>query len=493
MKIGVEPYDGMNADQISSQLQVFWDLEHLGITENYPPFREIDDPVLKGFRSSARLQEGRYVVRLPWDTEKSHRLADNKTLALQRLGHITKKLLLDSALMEEYDMTIRQYLLNDHAEHVREPESPVSGPIYYMPHHTVIRRDRETTKVRIVFDASSKMPGEVSLNETLHAGPDLNSDVLDLLMQFRAHQIALTADVEKAFLHIALDPCDRDALRFLWYETTPKASQPLPRVETWRMTRVPFGAKSSPFLLAVSITHHLQSAAAQCPETAALLSTHFYVDDLVVAVGSSQEASLLYRQARDILLEAGMKLVKWTSNDMKLRTLFQDEGTTSMSTTPLRKVLGLNWDIDSDEIQLSVKSLTEFLERRADTKRYVLQAVSRTYDPLGYVAPYVITAKILLQRIWLAKLQWDDQLPEALMNTWHRWCQEVTMLSDFRVPRRLSGASAPLQESTQSLHVFSDASTKAYGAAVYLVLQSDDGNIEISIVLAKARVPPSEP
>ncbi|XP_064464272.1 uncharacterized protein LOC135375496 [Ornithodoros turicata] len=281
------------------------------------------------------------------------------------------------------------------------------------------------------------MPGEVSLNETLHAGPNLNPDVLDLLMQFRAHEIVLTADPEKAFLQIALDACDRTHYAFSGMRLTPKASQPFPRVETLRMPR---------------------------------------------------EASLLYRQARDILLEAGMKLVKRTSNDMKLRTLFQDEGTASTSTTPLRKVLGLNWDIDSDEIQLSVKSLTEFLERQVDTKRYVLQAVSRIYNALGYVAPYVITPKILLQRIWLTKLQWDDQLPEALMDTWHRWCQEVPTLSDFRVPRRLSGVSAPLQESTQSLYVFSDANTKAYGAAVYLVLQSDDGNIEISLVLAKTRV-----
>ncbi|XP_064470107.1 uncharacterized protein LOC135384853 [Ornithodoros turicata] len=379
---------------------------------------------------------------------------------------------------------------NGHAERVLETENTGGGPIYYMPHHAVIRRDRETTKVRIVFDASSKSSGAISLNEALHAGPNLNPDVLDLLLQFRAYQIALTADVEKAFLQIVLDPQDRDSLRFLWYATAPKADEALPPIETWRMMRVPFGAKSSTFLLAATIRHHLQSVVSRYPRTASLLSSHFYVDDLVVGVDSVDEGNMLYRESRDILIEPGMKLVKWTSNDSTLWKLFQAEGTASSSTTSLKKVLGLNWDIDSDEIQLSMKSLSDFLERPVATKRYVLQAVSRIFDPLGYVAPFVVTAKILLQGIWLAKLQWDDLLPDNIRSVWSNWCQEVPSLARFRLPRKLTGATAPLTEVARSLHVFGDASTKAYGAAVYLVSQRGEGRLEACLLLAKTRVAP---
>ncbi|XP_064472598.1 uncharacterized protein LOC135387198 [Ornithodoros turicata] len=269
---------------------------------------DTDGTVLQEFRAAAKLCGGRYVVRFPRDPGKSFLLGDNKALAVQRLQRITKKLLSDEAVMDEYDSTIRQYLKNDHAERVPDP-AVVSGPLYYMAHHAVIRRDRETTKVRIVFDASSKAPGCLSLNETLHAGPNLSPDVLELLLQFRAFRIAVTADVEKAFLQILLEEAGRDWLRFLWYSTTPKNGEPLPSVETWRVTRVPLGAKSSPFLLAATTRHHLQSVEATYTPTdtltASLLASHFYVDDLVVGLDTVEEALTLYHQARQILREAG--------------------------------------------------------------------------------------------------------------------------------------------------------------------------------------------
>ncbi|XP_064475627.1 uncharacterized protein LOC135389519 [Ornithodoros turicata] len=359
-----------------------------------------------------------------------------------------------------------------------------------MPHHAVIRRDRETTKVRIVFDASSKSPGCISLNEALHAGPNLNPDVLQLLLQFRTYEVALTADVEKAFLQIQLDPSDRDCLRFLWYAEPPKTGEPLPPVETWRMTRVPFGAKSSPFLLAATIRHHLKSAETLYPQTAPLLSNHFYVDDLVVGVDTVQEALTLYRESQAIFRDAGMKLVKWTTNRSELQGTFEDDGTASPSATSQRKVLRLGWDISTDEIRYSLNSITEFLESNLNTgiKRYVLQAVARIYDPFGYVTPYVVTAKILLQRIWLAKLNWDDRLPEDLKNTWSTWCRQVPLLARVSLPRRLTALN--ISEASCSLHIFSDASPRAYGAAAYLVINDGSGYTEACLVLAKTRVAP---
>ncbi|XP_064471798.1 uncharacterized protein LOC135386020 [Ornithodoros turicata] len=356
-----------------------------------------------------------------------------------------------------------------------------------MPHHAVIRRDRETTKVRIVFDASSKAHGSLSLNEALHAGPNLNPDVLQLLLRFRSYHVALTADIEKAFLQIVLDSADRDCLQFLWYATTPRAGEPLPPVEIWRMTRVPFGAKSSPFLLAATIRHHLRAAEETYPRTASLLSSHFYVDDLVVGMLSPEEALTVYHESRQIFRDAGMKLVKWTSNNAILRATFDADETGSSTTSPLRKVQGIVWDIETDEIRYPLKSISEFLEQRSNTKRYILQAVARIYDPLGYVAPFVLTAKILLQRIWLSKMSWDEELPEDLMGVWSSWCQQVPLLSRVSLPRRLGGK---MSEGSIALHMFCDASPRAYGAAAYLVTLDRDGHYRADLLLAKSRVAP---
>jgi len=119
------------------------------------------------------------------------------------------------------------------------------GPVHYLLHHAVIRKDKTTTKFRILYDASARADGP-SLNDCLFSGPKFNQSILDIILRFRCYKIALVADVEKAFLMMLVCEQDRDALRFLWVdniESTP------PNIVPMRFTRVVFGVSSSPFLL----------------------------------------------------------------------------------------------------------------------------------------------------------------------------------------------------------------------------------------------------
>lgn len=97
-----------------------------------------------------------------------------------------------------------------------ETEPDVSG-VHYLPHHAVVRKDKETTKLRIVYDASARSSG-ASLNDCLHAGPKFDQKIFDILERFRIYPIAFIADIEKAFLMISLSPEDREFLRFLWVD-----------------------------------------------------------------------------------------------------------------------------------------------------------------------------------------------------------------------------------------------------------------------------------
>ena len=82
--------------------------------------------------------------------------------------------------------------------------------VHFMPHHGVVRKDRETSKLRIVFDGNAKQNAdEFSLNERLDEGPNYIPSLFDVLVKFRVHPVALTADVEKAFLQIQIKPDDR--------------------------------------------------------------------------------------------------------------------------------------------------------------------------------------------------------------------------------------------------------------------------------------------
>ena len=124
--------------------------------------------------------------------------------------------------------------------------------VHYIPHHAVIRRDKSTTKLRILYNASAKSDG-ASLNDCLHAGPALTQRIFDIMLRFRNHRVALVGDIEKAFLMVHMNEADKDVLRFLWVGDIDKAES---KVIIMRFTRVVCGLSSSPLLLNATIKHH---------------------------------------------------------------------------------------------------------------------------------------------------------------------------------------------------------------------------------------------
>ena len=125
--------------------------------------------------------------------------------------------------------------------------------VHYLPHRAVVRDERETTKVRVVFDASAKYKGFPSLNELLDPGPCLLPHLFDILIRFRLGKIALISDIKQAFLQIQIDTEHRDFLRFLWYDDIRTDFPP----SVLRFTRLVFGLTSSPFILNASVKFHL--------------------------------------------------------------------------------------------------------------------------------------------------------------------------------------------------------------------------------------------
>ena len=126
---------------------------------------------------------------------------------------------------------------------------------YYLPHHPVVRQDKVTTKITVVFDASCAEGDRPSLNQCLHIGPSFGQSILEILIRFRTYEVALIGDVEKAFLMIRVAEKDRDALRFLWFDNPYLVT---PQIVPYRFTRVVFGVASSPYLLNATIKHHIE-------------------------------------------------------------------------------------------------------------------------------------------------------------------------------------------------------------------------------------------
>ena len=137
-------------------------------------------------------------------------------------------------LLNEYDKIFDEYLKLGIIEEVQAQGE--TGQVVYLPHKEVIKEDRSTTKLRIVFDASGNYKDTVSLNDVFCKGSCLNADLYSLLLKFRVHPIVLTADIEKAYLQINMDEEHRDHLRLLWYRNLQEES-----IIKYKFTRAIFG------------------------------------------------------------------------------------------------------------------------------------------------------------------------------------------------------------------------------------------------------------
>ena len=139
-------------------------------------------------------------------------------LIKKRSNGLMKHLDSDSALLQEYDPIIKDQLNKGIVEPVGDSDQQEVGHIHhYLPHQLVIRKDKKTTEVQVVYDASARSV-EQSLNNCLNSGPPLLQEVFDVLLRFRVPCVALTSDIEKAFLIISILPEDFNVLQFLWWD-----------------------------------------------------------------------------------------------------------------------------------------------------------------------------------------------------------------------------------------------------------------------------------
>ena len=324
-----------------------WDLEILGIKE---PRSE----VYEEYSDSISFDGNRYSVKLPWK-EGHPELPTNYATSLRRLKTQVARLEREPDVLTEYATIIEEQLHAGVIERVVELE--MAPKVHYLPHQAVVRKEATTTKVRIVYDASSKATKTgTSLNDCLHVGPSLNPLLFDILLRFRESRVVLVGDIEKAFLNVGVD---RDCLRFLWLEDPPDMS----KIVVCRFCRVVFGLNASPFLLNATLRHHISKFSEVDPEFVKKLIDSFYVDDFVGGGASPDEVTDLYRKTVNRMSEGGFKLRKWLTNDasvrerikkdliddVKLDPVSEENATYAKSSLGMQlgsngqKVLGLSW------------------------------------------------------------------------------------------------------------------------------------------------------
>ena len=287
-------------NELNEQLKNFWNRENLGVKNDSTISKS--ENVMEG---KIKFKGERYEVSLPVKDEIST-IPDNYSVANKRLTSLLNRLKSKPGFFDQYngvlkdqiDTGIVEYVTNDNDKDI----SP--GNVHYIPYSAVLKEDRKTTKLRIVYDASCKVAGEVSLNQCLEPGPNLLPLIFDVLLRFRMKKIALIGDLEKALLQISIDSSQRDLLRFLWVDDSEPNNV---KVIKLRSARLAFGLTCSPFILNSTIRHHLDYYEDADPEFVNNVINLLYVDDYASSFDSENEAFQVYENLK-VYLRKGVSI-----------------------------------------------------------------------------------------------------------------------------------------------------------------------------------------
>ncbi|GFY40821.1 reverse transcriptase domain-containing protein [Trichonephila inaurata madagascariensis] len=324
------------------------------------------EEIMRKFEEGISYKDKCYKVKLPWKPEMKNAL-HNKEVASRRFQTLKKSFINDPVYFSEYSKVLEDYREENIIESVTEENEIISEDnCFYLPHRAVIREDKTTTRLRVVFDASSHSKGQL----------------------YRIYSVVVTADIKQAFLQIEIHEEDRNYTRFLWTADPENSNSG----EILRMTRVLFGVTSSLFLLNATIKHHLKRYVDKFPHTHKLLENNLHVDDVHIGEDNVHKALIVCLESYEI---------------------FKD-----------------------------------------------------------------------------ASLDWDEIVPDEIVKIFNDWWDDLKKWSNIRITRHYFYGALPKDIHNIKLHLFSDASIKAYGTVAYLRVELNDGNIITSFVASKGRVAP---
>ncbi|XP_014216260.1 uncharacterized protein LOC106645024 [Copidosoma floridanum] len=276
---------------------------------------------------------------------------------------------------------------------------------------------------------------------------------------------------------ILVHPKDADWQRILWRKDSNQPSK------DYRCTTATYGTASAPFLALRVMKQLAIDGAADYPDATAILQHTLYVDDLFTGADTVEEALRRRDQLIVLLGTAGMALSKWAANKPQLLSglISTSTGVVNVKADEVISSLGLKWLPQENKFMFSV---TETHSPCEVTKRLILSDIARLFDPLGWLAPMIVVAKIIMQDLWIDKVDWDAPTTQSLQA---RWLQFRANLSDVPRIRILRWINIKENDDWQ-LHGFADASQRAYAAAVYLVVPGSTP----MLLVAKTKVAPTK-
>lgn len=456
-------------DELNEKIEKFLELESIG-SKNKSLSAE-EKHCLKLFDLTTRQDStGRVFVHLPFNN-KVNELGSNWNNSLSQFFMQEKKRNGDSQFNLGYCEYFREY---ESSQHMTELSINSKTDGYFLPHHGVVRASSTSTKIRPVFNASSKSETGKSLNDVMCNGPIVQPELIDILYRFREGAYVLKADIEKMFRQIFVEETHRKFLKIIW------RLNPSDPIRVYQLNTVTFGLKCAPFL-ATQALNYLADKNKHLSRASEEIKRSIYVDDLVMVFHDLDEALTVREEIRKIFSSAQIPLKKWTSNCRNLLANLPESDVEKLENeNSVVKTLGVDYYPVHDVFGFTIEPLKE----EETTKTTVLSRLASFYDPYGIVGPVTFIGKLFMKP--LRCLKWTEKVPEDQRLRWIDYQTQLLALNQLKVNRRILLLN-PVQI---QIIGFCDASELGYGAVIYLRSSDTVGNVKIALLCSKSRVSP---
>ncbi|XP_055959109.1 uncharacterized protein LOC126831638 [Patella vulgata] len=483
--------DTINLDK---QLERHMTLESWGLGTQECTTSNEDEMAIQKFKESVFFDHcsGHYEVALPF-REESLPLKDNMDVVLKIMLRTERQLLRSPEKMKMYNEAMDDYVKRGFAKELSEDEVKwaLNQEHMFLPHHPVIK-DSVSTALRVVFNASHKAsPEDSSLNEALLPGPKLQPDLCQILLRFRINRFAVAGDVTKMFCMTNLAPAHWRYQLYLWRGGDTTIS---PKI--YAMVTLMFGVTSSPYLAIQTMRHHLDKYSQSYSDEVNEIRENMYVDDFLFGGSDEDQVQELCHNSIKILSEGGWQLRKFSSNSQHvLESLSPEQRMTNSLISfddeekleaGISTTLGLVWDTRRDTF--GIKVMESLLKpAKKVTKRVIVSRFSSIFDVFGFVGPFTLQMKIIVQKLWKQKYDWDEPVPKGIESEYRIWESELHKLNEIWIPRWTYLDPAVLES---QLCGFADASSYALGGVIFLRVVDTTGGIRITFLMAKSKVAP---
>lgn len=457
---------------VEKLIEKFWEVEEPAPVS--PKFTEHGRCEQLFCTEASRDTMGKFIVPLPLREDRpADAFNGSKQIAIKRFKRLEDKLGREPELYDQYRAFMLEYEMLGHMTVASRPGECI------IPHHGVQKVTAGVAKLRVVFDGSAQSVSGVSLNDCLYPGPKLQADIVDILFRFRMHRVAFTCDICKMYRQFWVHDKYRPYQHIVW------RPHPHDELKEFELNTVTYGLNCAPYLALRVLREIAKEVQVEFPEVSYTLRAHTYMDDICTGADTVAQATSLQIDIIRVLSRYGLELRKWSSNSQEILAAVPADhratGDLPFNESESVPVLGMKWIPEQDCFKYDVAPII-----KSTTKRGVLSLIAKIFDPIGLLSPVIFLAKHIMQKVWRARVSWDEPLPSELLAEWLNFVEELPTLSTITIPRYV-GASA---NSVYELCGFCDASDKGYAAVVYLRVTDIEQKVRTFLLGSKSKLAP---